>query len=102
MRLHTVYTRFYRAFNFDYLRASNPDSSTDAWDATHDERVRPYIPVNIDAEMTCIVGANESGKSQLLDAIEFAAGTREPDDADFCRYSDYFTVTTAPQQPILD
>ena len=99
MRLQTVYTRFYRAFNFDYLRASNPDSSADAWDATHDERFRPYIAVNIDAEMTCIVGANESGKSQLLDAIEFGAGAKEPDDADFCRYSDYFTVTTAPQQP---
>ena len=99
MRLQTVYTRFYRAFNFDYLRASAPDPTPDPWDTTHDERFRPYIHVKIDPEMTCIVGANESGKSQLLDAIEFASGTSEPDDADFCRYSDYFTVVTAPQQP---
>lgn len=99
MRLQTVYTRFYRAFNFDYLRASDPNPTPDPWDTTHDDRFRPYIHVKIDPEMTCIVGANESGKSQLLDAIEFASGTSEPDDADFCRYSDYFTVVTAPQQP---
>lgn len=99
MRLEAVYTRFYRAFNFDYLRASDIRANPHAWDILPDENFRPYIEARIDPELTCIVGANEAGKSQLLDAIQFALGTDEPDEADFCRYSDYFTVKTSPLRP---
>ena len=99
MRLEAVYTRFYRAFNYDYLRASNPNASPSPWDTMEDGKFRPYIRVSIDPELTCVVGANEAGKSQLLHAIEFAIGTTEPEDADFCRYSDYFSVSGARPQP---
>ncbi len=99
MRLEAVYTRFYRAFNFDYLRASSPTVSPSPWDTMDDGRIRPYITVSIDPELTCIVGANEAGKSQLLDAIEFAFGIESPENADFCRYSDYFNVREATLQP---
>lgn len=99
MQLQAVYTRFYRAFNFDYLRASKPKASLRPWDTMDDDRIRPYIAVSIDSDLTCIVGANEAGKSQLLDAIEFAFGIRSPANADFCRYSDYFNVREARLQP---
>ena len=99
MRLQAVYTRFYRAFNYDYLRASGPSATHDPWDVLSDGNVRHYVQARIDSELTCIVGANEAGKSQLLDAVQFAFGTKAPDEADFCRYSDYFTVTGAPRHP---
>ena len=99
MRLQSVYTRFYRAFNYDYLRDSDPSATQNPWDVLPDGNVRHYIQARIDSELTCIVGANEAGKSQLLDAIQFAFGTKAPDEADFCRYSDYFTVTEAPRHP---
>ncbi|RUP00864.1 MAG: hypothetical protein EKK34_32145 [Mycobacterium sp.] len=42
--------------------------------------------------MTAVVGANESGKSQLLTAVT-AALTGEPiARSDFCRYSELYSV----------
>ena len=99
MRLRTIYVRFYRAFNFDYLRKTHPNATAHPWDIMDDGNFYPYVSVDIDPELTSVVGANESGKSQLLDAIEYGLGIKEPEIRDFCRYSTYFTVAEAPKQP---
>lgn len=99
MILKTVYTRFYRAFNFDYLRPYLPASEADPWDVMEDDTFYPYISLDLDKELTSIVGANESGKSQLLRAIEFALGDKTPTPADFCRYSVHFTVAEEMKLP---
>ncbi|MEM7796106.1 MAG: hypothetical protein AAF579_16830 [Cyanobacteria bacterium P01_C01_bin.118] len=52
----------------------------------------PYIEVPIESKITTIVGANESGKSHLLSAIEKAITGNEILRSDFCRYSSLFTV----------
>ena len=94
MKLRTVYVRFYRAFNFDYLRQSEPPPPNERkpWDQMNDGSYCPYVRLKIDDQITSIVGANESGKSQLLQAIESALSGESPSPGDFCRYSPYFTV----------
>ena len=92
MILRTAYVRFYRAFNFDYLRKRHPEAKPDPWDRMEDDTFYPYVRLDIDPELTAVVGANESGKSQILQAIECALGHSDSSPADFCRYSDYFTV----------
>jgi hypothetical protein len=52
----------------------------------------PFIRVAIDPEVTTVVGANESGKTHLLDAIEKGLTGTEIQRDDFCRYSHFFTV----------
>ncbi|WP_243713884.1 AAA family ATPase [Nostoc sp. 106C] len=52
----------------------------------------PYIEVSIEPKITTIVGANESGKSHLLSAIEKAISGKDIERSDFCRYSPFFTV----------
>ncbi|MEG4571578.1 AAA family ATPase [Microcoleus sp. N3A4] len=52
----------------------------------------PYIEVPIESKITTIVGANESGKSHLLSAIEKALFVKNIEPSDFCRYSPLFTV----------
>lgn len=99
MLLRTAYVRFYRAFNYDYLRKRHGGYEADPWDKMEDGSFYPYISVDIDPELTCVVGANESGKSQLLQAIECALGKNFTDPADFCRYSTYFTVSEAMRHP---
>lgn len=91
MRVRRVYVRYYRAFNYDYLRKHHPSAKPDPWDE-HDGMFYPYVKVDLDEAITCVVGANESGKSQLLDAIEIALGAKSASPADFCRYSRFFTV----------
>ena len=97
--LRTVYVRFYRAFNFDYLRKRHSDVKPDPWDYMEDGTFYPYVKLDIDPELTAIVGANESGKSQLLQAVEYALGRGDPAPGDFCRYSDFFTVAKAMSVP---
>ena len=99
MLLRTAYVRFYRAFNYDYLRKSHPDAKPNSWDLMENGSFYPYIKIDIDPELTCVVGANESGKSQLLKAIEAALGTASLEPADFCRYSTYFTVAEEMRLP---
>ncbi|MFN6033373.1 MAG: hypothetical protein ACK48B_04845, partial [Dolichospermum sp.] len=62
----------------------------------------PFIKVPIEPQITAVVGANESGKSHLLTAIENAISGKYtgPDykertlsSRDFCRYSDRFLIT---------
>ena len=99
MILRTAYVRFYRAFNLDYLRKRHPDAKLDPWDQMDDGTFYPYVGLEVDPEFTVVVGANESGKSQLLQAIECAPGTTQPTPTGFCRYSTYFTVAEAMRIP---
>jgi len=99
MILRTAYVRFYRAFNYDYLRKRHPDAEPSPWDMMENGTFYPYICLEVDSKLTAVVGANESGKSQLLQAIECALGNIEPTPADFCRYSAHFTVAEAMKLP---
>ena len=92
MRLRTIYTRFYRSLNFDYLRKSDPNYEPDPWDGTPDGAQYPFVKVRLEPDITTVVGANESGKSQLLEAIKRGLTGDNIERGDFCRYSPYFSV----------
>ncbi len=91
MRLKTVFTRFYKSFNDDFLRRNDDRVKPKPWEKVG-TAFYPYIEVPIDSKITTIVGANESGKSHLLSAIEKAISGEEIQRSDFCRYSPFFTV----------
>lgn len=92
MRLASVYARFYKSFNFDHLRkaSSNAEPKGD-WELFRGGWY-PYVEVNFDNRITTIVGANESGKSHLLSAIEKAISGTGFEQRDLCRYSPFFSV----------
>lgn len=92
MRLDSVYARFFRSLNFDYIRQSAPGYAADPWDGTPNAADYPFVRLRLEADITTIVGANESGKSQVLDAIEAALTGEGFDRSDFCRYSPFFAV----------
>jgi len=52
----------------------------------------PFIAVDLDPEVTAVVGANESGKSHLVRAIRCALTGDEIRRRDFCRYSSSYSV----------
>lgn len=90
MFLKNVYIRFYKSFNFDYLRKF---AATDRWPwESVDGMWYPYVRIPIDRKITTVVGANESGKTHLLTAIEKGIRGEGIERADFCRYSQFFTV----------
>lgn len=91
MKLHSVYARFYRSLNYDFLRASGEKYEPDPWDATP-EGDYPFVRIKLRPGITTIVGANESGKSQALSAIEAALTGKGFERSDFCRYSRFFGV----------
>lgn len=91
MRLHSIYTRFYRSLNYDFIRASNDDYTADPWDTTI-EGEYPFVRIKLRPGITTVVGANESGKSQVLRAIEAALTGSGYERSDFCRYSRFFGV----------
>jgi len=91
LKVRAVYIRLFKAFNYDYLRLHDPRVEPDPWDF-YDGVLYPYVCVPLDEEITCVVGANESGKSQLLEAIKFALGERQPEAVDSCRYAKFFGV----------
>lgn len=92
MRLRAVLIRFYKSFNFDYLRKYDP-KTTDRppWEMC-DGMWYPYVRVPIDRCVTTVVGANESGKTHLLTAIEKGLSGAGIARGDFCRYSQFFVV----------
>jgi energy-coupling factor transporter ATP-binding protein EcfA2 len=92
MRLTRLYVRFYKSFNYDYERKAARGADRDPWDVLDDGAFYPYVRVDIEPSITTIVGANESGKSHLLDAIEKLITGEGIDRRDFCRYSHYFSV----------
>jgi predicted ATP-dependent endonuclease of OLD family len=108
MRLKSVFVRFYKSFNYDYLRKIKADQvDQKPWEFLRDQ-FYPYVEVPIDQKITTIVGANESGKSHLLTAIEKGlTGISEHSKSgpeitrkDFCRYSHFFNSTVGePQLP---
>lgn len=90
MYLKTIFIRFYKSFNDDFLRKQE-NREPKPWEKIG-ENYYPYIEVPFDSKITTIVGANESGKSHLLSAIEKAISGKNIERSDFCRYSPFFTV----------
>lgn len=92
MKLKSIFVRFYKSFNYDYLRESMPGPARRmAWE-DFDGRWYPYVRVRLDDRITTVVGENESGKSCLLDAIQSAVTGDRIRYRDFCRHSQFFAV----------
>lgn len=91
MRLVRVDVRFFRSFNYDFELKARTDSSPLQWEDT-DPAWHPFVRVPLERDITAIVGANEAGKSQLLSAIKAALTGAPIERADFCRYSDLYSV----------
>jgi predicted ATP-dependent endonuclease of OLD family len=98
MRLKTVFVRFYKSFNFDYLRKFDPKEtdSKKPWEMIG-EKWYPYVEIPINSKVTAVVGANESGKSHLLTAIKKGIVGKDYEGKgierqDFCRYSEFFSA----------
>lgn len=85
MQLRTLFVRFYKSFNFDYERKAKPGATPLPWEQT-DAGWYPHVRVTLEDDITAIAGANESGKSHLLDAIEILLSGAPQDARDFCRY----------------
>ncbi|RFZ67732.1 hypothetical protein DE4576_02246 [Mycobacterium marinum] len=100
MKIKTLYVRFYKAFNYDYLRKSHPEAIPDPWDVLpNTDLFYPFVRVPIERGITTVVGANESGKSQLLGAMKCLLTGDGIEPRDFCRYSDFFTVGKTTNLP---
>ncbi len=91
MLLKVLYVRFYKSFNYDYLRRHHPSAKPLPWEIV-DDKWFPFVRVPIEPRITTIVGANESGKSHLLRAIEKGIDGKNINREDICRYSRYYTV----------
>lgn len=92
MLIKTLYVRFYKSFNYDYLRKSDTRAVADPWDIISDNLFYPFVRVSMEKGITTVVGANESGKSQLLSAIKCLLTGAKIERSDFCRYSAFFAV----------
>jgi hypothetical protein len=98
--LHTLYVRFFRSFNFDYLRQDKEGVETFPWDAiVGEESFYPFVSLSLESDITTVVGANEAGKSQLITAIQCLLGDRPISPRDFCRYSTFFGVRGTMPRP---
>ena len=98
MLLRSALVRFYRSFNYDYLRKSDASvSQRPPWEY-FDDKWFPYVRIPIERSITTIVGENESGKSCLLTAIDNAVTGAEIHPKDFCRHSEFFTVEEGTQR----
>src|SRR5258706_1344245 len=91
MILKEAYARFYKSFNYDFLRKNNEKSRQMPWEQL-EGKWYPYVRVPIEEDITTIVGANESGKSHLLTAIEKGITGNGINREDFRRYSHFYTV----------
>lgn len=91
MRVHEVWIRFYKSFNFDYELKANPNAKPQPWQDTPDGWM-PHVRIPMESSITAVVGANESGKTHLLDAIRIALTGEGLLQRDFCRYSSLFSV----------
>lgn len=93
MRVKTLYIRFYKSFNYDYLRKSHAHAEPDLWDSLADGKFYPFVRIPMERDITTVVGANESGKSQTLSAMKCLLTGQGIERKDFCRYSIYFSVS---------
>lgn len=91
MRIREVWVRFYKSFNFDYELKATPGSKAKPWQQL-DDGWMPHVRVPIEPDITAVVGANESGKTHLLDAIRIALTGEGLLQRDFCRSSSLFSV----------
>jgi hypothetical protein len=91
MQLKAVLVRFYKSFNFDYLRKFHPRGTRREWEDL-EGMWYPFVEIPIEPTVTTVVGANESGKTHLLTAIEKGLSGKKIKRADFCRYSQFFSV----------
>ncbi|OYO21873.1 hypothetical protein CGZ93_07965 [Enemella dayhoffiae] len=94
MLIKTMYVRFYKSFNYDYLRKFKVNTDEgEPWDnAPGSDLFYPFVQVDMEAGITTVVGANESGKSQLIGAVKRLLTGEGIETADFCRYSEFLTV----------
>ncbi|WP_154677222.1 AAA family ATPase [Parafrankia discariae] len=93
MELVRVHVRFFKSFNFDYERRAKDNARRYEWEMLP-EGWYPYVRLDVDPQITAVVGANESGKSHLLDAIERVIGSESRSRSDFCRHSQLYSVET--------
>lgn len=93
MLISAVELRFFRSFNYDYEAKFKGQRKQRTWEQTP-VGWYPHIRVPIEPDLTAIVGANESGKSQLLKAVKTAIGHEPISRSDFCRYSELYSVQT--------
>ena len=96
MRLTKVHLRFFRSFNYDFVGKARRKGPGAPWEMV-DGVPFPFIDVDLDENVTAVVGANESGKSHLIAAIWFAltgfdSGGKPISRRDFCRYSTSYSV----------
>ncbi len=91
MRIREVLIRWYKSFNYDYELKANIKSERLKWQETPDGWL-PHVRINLEHDITAVVGANESGKSHLLDAITILLTGSGLSQNDFCRYSTLFSV----------
>jgi energy-coupling factor transporter ATP-binding protein EcfA2 len=92
MRLESVYARFFRSLNYDYMKKSHERYEPAPWDdGPGGAPPYPFVRIRLEPDITTIVGANESGKSQVLAALKRALTGIEVERRDFCRYSDFFS-----------
>jgi hypothetical protein len=91
MRITKVHVRFFRSFNYDSDRKADDNAERHSWEMV-DDVWYPFVRVPLDANVTAVVGANESGKTHLIDAIVCALTGDGIDRGDFCRYSDLYEV----------
>ncbi|WPF82677.1 AAA family ATPase [Sanguibacter sp. 4.1] len=90
MKLTRIDVRFFRSLNYDFERRARGSDAAAPWEDT--DPWLPFVRVSIEPDISAVVGANESGKSQLLKAIQ-AALTGDPiRREDFCRYSEKYSV----------
>ena len=98
MRVTSVLLRWYKSFNICYRFEAPPriEAIPKPWNALDVGRELaddyPFIEIPLEADITTIVGGNESGKSHLISAIsKVLEGNGVDDEAfaqtDFCRYA---------------
>lgn len=91
VRVTQLLVRFYKSFNFDYELKATPNAKQLPWQLT-DDGWMPHVRIPLEPDITAVVGANESGKTHLLDAVKIVLTGEGLLQRDFCRSSTLFSV----------